>query len=253
VPRASWVHALDARTKIASVALLAGAAVAGRTVGSQVLLLLVLATSFAVARIPVAVLGRGLRGALWLLGFVAVANVGWSFLAARAGWAPGEGAVGRPADLVLLLLRLFNLLTLAGLFTSTTVPVDAAEAFERLLLPLRRLRLPVHELGFLLVLALSFVPILGQEARRLADCHRVKVGRARWRLGDRARAAVPLLVPLFLAALRRADDLAVALEARCFVPGAPRTTLAPGRFRAADLAALGAATAALAACAGMGP
>jgi energy-coupling factor transport system permease protein len=152
-------------------------------------------------------------------------------------------------ELVVLLLRLFDLLVLAAVFTATTVPVDAAEALQRLLQPLARLRLPVHEIGTLLVLSLSFIPIFLEEARHLAAAHRVKRGLGRWRFGDRLRAVVPLLVPLFLGVLRRADDLAVALDARCFVPGAPRTSLVPAHAGGAEVAVLVASAGVLAACA----
>ena len=106
------------------------------------------------------------------------------------------------------------------------------------LCPLRRLRLPVHDVGMLLGLALSFVPLFQREATALVDAHRTKRGGVRWGIADRARAAVPLLVPLFLAVLRRADDLAVALDARCYVPGAARTSLVPGRCGAVEWTAL---------------
>jgi len=189
-----------------------------------------------------------LRGAVWLLGFVAVANALWFVAVQRAGWASGEAAIARPDDLLLLLLRLFNLLALACIFTATTVPVDAAEGLERLARPLARLRIPVHELGLLLVLSLSFVPIFRAEAERLLDAHRLKLGTRRWGWWSRVRAVVPLVVPLFLAVLRRGDELAVALDARCFVPGARRTSLVPSRLGGIEVAALLTSAAALLFC-----
>jgi energy-coupling factor transport system permease protein len=242
------VHALDARAKLVAALLLVSAAVLGRTLASQALLLGLLVASFALARLPPGVLLRGARGALWLALFVAAANTGWFLVTRHASWATGEASIQQPLDLLLLLTRLFNLLLVAALVTATTVPVDAAEGLERLLRPLERLRIPVHELGFLLVLALSFVPLFWREARRLADGHRIKVGAARWSFLDRARAAVPLLVPLFLGVLRHADDLAVALDARGFVPGAPRTSLVAAHAGWREAAALGVGAAALVAC-----
>jgi energy-coupling factor transport system permease protein len=211
------------------------------------LLFAVLLGGFALARLPLGVLLRGARGALWLVLFVVAANAGWFLLARRTGWGGGEEAIGSPLELAVLVLRLVNLLAVAALTTATTVPVDAAEALERLLRPLGRLGIPVHELGFMFVLALSFVPLFGREARRLADAHRLKVGKARWGFRDRVRAAVPLLVPLFLGVLRRADELAVALDARCFVPAARRTSLLAPRATPADALALAVGGACLAA------
>jgi energy-coupling factor transport system permease protein len=121
------------------------------------------------------------------------------------------------------------------LFTSTTVPVDAAEALQFLLRPLARLRLPVQEVSLLLSLSLSFIPIFLDEASNLARAHRVKRGLSHWGWRHRMSAAVPLMVPLFLTVLRRSDDLAVAMESRCYVPGQPRTSLVPERVGTAEI------------------
>ena len=250
VPRESPVHRLDARFKLVSAALLGAAAVVSQRAAGELAVLVLLAATFSLSRLPARLVLRGVRGALWLLCFVAAANAGWLLVARRTGWAAGgEPVVAAAGELGLLLLRLFDLLLLAAVFNATTVPVDVAEALERLLRPLARLRLPVHEVGTLLVLSLSFIPVFLEEARHLAAAHRVKRGLGRWRFEDRLRAVVPLLVPLFLGVLRRADDLAVALDARCFVPGAPRTSLVPARTGASEVAALVATAGVLAACA----
>lgn len=249
MPRDSAVHRLDARAKLLVALLAAVGAIAASALWMQCLLALLLLAGFFAARLPWRLVLAGLRGAAWLVVFVAAANVGWALWLGHAGtWGGGETAVRVPADLALLLLRLFSLLLLAGLLTATTLPVDAAEALERLLRPLARVRVPVHELGFLLVLTLSFVPLFLREARSLSDAHRIKRGRARWTLLDRARALGPLTVPLFLAVFRRADELAVALDARCFVPGARRTAFVAGRLGWREWTAVSAAAAWCAAC-----
>jgi energy-coupling factor transport system permease protein len=228
VPRSSAIHALDAAAKLVCAILLAAAAVWGRSLTAQGCVAAVLLLCFGAARLPATLLLRALRGAAWLLAFLAVANLGWAELSRLVG-AGSEGAVTGGAELALLLSRILNLILVGVVFTATTVPVDLAEALERLLRPLGRVRLPVHELGVLLVLSLSFIPIFFDEARGLAAAHRIKTGRARWSWAHRARAAVPLLVPLFLSVVRRGDELAVAMDARCFVPGRPRTSLVPAR------------------------
>ena len=238
VPGSTPVHRLDARIKLIVGLAVASAAVVTSRLAAQAVLLVVLAGVFVAARLPLRLALRSVRGAAWLAGFVVLANLAWGWVAQRATWAAGEGTVVEPGELAGLALRLVNLLILATLVTATTVPLDAAEGVERLLQPLRRLRFPVHDLGMLLGLALSFVPLFQREATALVDAHRTKRGGVRWGILDRARAAIPLLVPLFLAVLRRGDDLAVALDARCYVPGAPRTSLVPGRCGAAEWTAL---------------
>lgn len=246
VPGATLVHRLDARVKLLVAMLLATAAVTSARWVVQVALLVGLCTVFVGARLPLRLALRSLRGAAWLAGFVVAANIGWAWIARRAAWAAGEGALADADGLAGLALRLVNLLLLASLVTATTVPLDAAEAVERLLRPLRRLRVPVHDLGMLLGLALSFVPLFQREATALVDAHRTKRGGVRWGIVDRMRAVIPLLVPLFLAVLRRADDVAIALDARCYRPGARRTSLVPGRCGAVEWTALAAGAATLA-------
>jgi len=233
---------LDARAKLIASTLVATAAVLATTPVAHASIACVLAIAFVAARLPPRLVWDGVRAALWLVLFVVIANVGWDLVLRRVPeWAAGEGAARTPAALALVVARLVELMLLALVFTATTVPVDAAEAVERVLRPLGRLRVPVHEVGPLLVLSLGFVPLFAGEARALAAAHRMKVGRARWTLADRARSLAPLVVPLFLAVVRRADELAVALDARCFVPGAPRTSLTPGRWGRVETAAVGVA------------
>lgn len=240
---------MDAGVKILSAGALASASLWTGRWEAQAAFVALLGALFALARLPRRLLWQAGRSAAWLLLFVAVANGAWALVVRQAEWAGGEATVARTSELGSLVLRLFTLLLLAVLFTSTTVPVDAAEALERLLRPLRRLRLPVHELGMLLVLSLSFIPIFWREARSLSDAHRMKRGIARWRRRDRLRAVIPLVVPLFLGVLRRADELAVALDSRGFVPGAERTSIVPVRFAAPEALALAVALAAAVAAA----
>jgi energy-coupling factor transport system permease protein len=237
VPRSSTIHALDAAAKVVCALLLAAAAVWGHSLTAQGCVAAVLLLGFVAARLPAQLFLRALRGAAWLLAFLAVANLGWAQLSRVVG-AGSEATVTGGAELALLLSRIVNLILVGVVFTATTVPVDLAEALERLLRPLGRVRVPVHELGVLLVLALSFIPIFFDEARSLAAAHRIKTGRARWNWGHRVRAAVPLLVPLFLSVVRRGDELAVAMDARCFVPGRPRTSLVPGRTGGREIGCL---------------
>ena len=240
VPGDSPLHRLDARAKLVAALCIASAAVAAAGAPAQALVGVLLATGFLAARLPVRLVLSALRGVAWILVFVVVANLAWGrVLAHHAGWGAAESSLRTPFEFVALVGRLLNLIVLAVLVTATTVPVDAAEGLERLLRPLARVRVPVHELGTLLVLTLSFVPLFLREARGLGDAHRVKMGRARWSVLDRARAVVPLTVPLFLAVVRRADELAIALDARCFVPGVRRSTYVASHFGRREAIALG--------------
>jgi energy-coupling factor transport system permease protein len=241
------VHRLDGRVKLLAALFLAESTVVASELPVQAALAVLLLAIFACARLGPGLLWRGLRGALWLLGFVAVANALWFLAVQRTSWANGEAAIARPDQLALLLVRLFNLLVLACIHRDDRAGRCGGRP-RAPAAPLARLRIPIHELGLLLVLSLSFVPIFQREAERLLDAHRLKLGTRRWGWWARLRAVVPLVVPLFLAVLRRADELAVALDARCFVPGAKRTSLVPSRLGGIEIAALATSAAALAVC-----
>jgi energy-coupling factor transport system permease protein len=235
----SVLHALDPRTKLAAVLLLTLCIVWASEPWPQGAIAFLLALGFWRAQLQPRLLGRALRGVAWLLACVALVNLAWGWVVRQSGWALGPASVQSLADLAVLLLRLLNLMLLGVLFTATTVPVDAAEAIERLLRPLSRLRIPVHEISLLLVLSLSFIPIFLDEAQALVRAHRVKVGGVRWGWRARARAVVPLLVPLFLSVQRRADELGVAMDARCYSPRRRRTSLHVSRFARRDAGVLG--------------
>lgn len=232
VARRSQLHDLDAAVKLGSAVCLATASVWSPRLDVQLALAALLLGAFALARLPLRLAVQALRGAAWLLAFVVLANLGWAVLGGARAATPPLG------EMLLLLLRLLDLVLLGVVFTATTVPVDLAHGLQRLLRPLRRLHLPVQELGFLLVLALSFVPIFFSEARDLVAAHRSKSGGTRWGWRHRLGAVVPLAVPLFLGVLRRADDLAVALDARCFVPGRARSAFVPPRLGAPEIGSL---------------
>ena len=232
------VHRLDARAKLIAAFLLAVAVVWSRNAPAQLIVCVVLILASFVARLPRAVVGRTLWGAVWLILFVVAANALWFYLATQVSWASKPVGVHSLNEFATLLARLINLLLLAVLFTSTTVPVDAAEALQSLLRPLQRLRLPVHEVSLLLSLSLSFIPIFLDEARNLSRAHRMKRGLARWNWRHRMSAVVPLMVPLFLTVLRRSDDLAVAMESRCYAPGQHRTSLVAHRTGVSEVVLL---------------
>ena len=229
------VHRLDARAKLVAAFLLAVGVVWSHDLQAQFVVSVCLLLACVGARLPRPVLVRTFLGATWLILFVVAANALWFWLAGQVSWASKPVGVASLAEFGTLLARLVNLLLLAVLFTSTTVPVDAAEGLQSLLRPLARLRVPVHEVALLLSLSLSFIPIFLEEARNLVRAHRVKRGLARWGWRHRLSAAVPLMVPLFLSVLRRSDDLALAMESRCYAPGQPRSSLVPHRTGAPEM------------------
>ncbi|MGI6316700.1 MAG: energy-coupling factor transporter transmembrane component T family protein [Christensenellales bacterium] len=131
--------------------------------------------------------------------------------------------------------RLALLVMGSQLLTLTTSPLALTDAIETMLRPLKRLRFPVHELAMMMSIALRFIPILLDEAQRIIQAQKSR--GADFETGNlfrRARALVPLLVPLFVSAFRRADELAIAMEARCYRGDVGRTRMKELRFTGID-------------------
>lgn len=139
-----------------------------------------------------------------------------------------------------IFLRLSLLILLASLLTYTTSPIRLAAGLESLMSPFRRVGLPAHELAMMMTIAMRFVPTLLQEAEVIIKAQRSRGAGFAARSGPAGWAAgmLPLFVPLFAGALRRAEDLAVAMEARCYRGGANRTRMMELKLSRADFAAL---------------
>ena len=136
-------------------------------------------------------------------------------------------------------MRLVLLILLSTLLTLTTSPLRLTDGLEALLSPLRRFRVPVHELSMMMTIALRFVPTLLEELDRIMKAQKARgADFERGNIMQRLRAVVPVLVPLFLSAFRRADELALAMEARCYRGGEGRTQMKELRMERLDYAAI---------------
>ncbi len=251
LPRESPVHRLDPRTKMGAVALLTVTIFLVRDFAGYGLLALFLAAVVALAQIPYGYLLRGLRPVLFLLALTVVLNVFFS-------GASGGPVLFRVGPLVatqqgvlraaFVGCRLVALILVTSLLTYTTSPVDLTDGMERFLRPFRRLGVPGHELAMMMTIALRFIPTLLEETEKI-----MKAQMARGAVFDRggvlqrARALVPVLVPLFVSAFRRAEELGLAMEARCYRGGEHRTRMKQLRLRVRDGVALGVTAAAAAA------
>jgi len=254
VPVESPVHRLDPRTKIlAALALVAGTFAIGTFAGLAVLTVF-LAAAIAAGRIAPGYVVRGLRPVFWLLAIAVALQV----LFGEGGGHP----VFRRGPLVVtrenLLLgafygyRVVLLVVATTLMMFTTSPVELTDGMERLLRPFRRAGVPAHELALMMTIALRFIPTLLEETEKIMKAQMARGAEfSQGSLVRRARALVPLLVPLFVGAFRRADALALAMEARCYRGGEHRTRMRQLEMRRADYVAL--AVVAVAIAVALGP
>lgn len=226
-PADSFIHRLDPRLKIIGVMVYIIAAFFVRTyIGMAVLLGLLIAV-VAASRLPVRLILRGMKAIYVLLFITFIFN---AFLSGGQTeifklWIFRLTTEGLQRA-VFMAIRLMLLITGASILTLTTTPISLTDGIERLLSPLARLRFPAHEVAMMMTIALRFIPTLMEETDRI-----IKAQSARGASFDegglikRAKAVVPLLVPLFVSAFRRADELAMAMEARCYSGGEGRTRL----------------------------
>src|SRR5256712_4919627 len=228
IPRESPVHRLDPRSKIAAVTVLTVAVFVVRDFSGYGLLTLFLLGVVLASQIPLGYLLRGLRPVLFLLLMTLVLNVFFSGIqGGTVLFQLGPVVATREAVLraVFIGYRLVALVLVTSLLTFTTSPVQLTDGIERILRPFRRLGVPAHELAIKLTNVLRFCPTLLEETEKIMKAQMAR--GAEFEHGNilrRARALVPVLVPLFVSAFRRADELALAMEARCYCGGG-----APGR------------------------
>lgn len=135
-------------------------------------------------------------------------------------------------------LRIGILIVLANILTLTTSPMSLTDAFERFLTPFKRIGIPAHEIAMMLSISLRFIPILLSEVERIRKAQISRGCRFDGNIIEKIRSIVPLIVPLFLSTFRRANDLALAMDARCYRGSVERTSYEVLRFRRADLLAL---------------
>ncbi len=254
IPVASPVHRLDPRAKLVAFALLVVAATLASGYASSLLMLLVV---FALVRLARLSLRYVLSAVLPILPFLAVlallqllfyksaygASVGRVFL----DWGPLQVSAASVRAVAVTAARFVVLIGLASLLTSVTSASELTQGVERLLRPLRRVGLPADQLALVGALALRFLPILGETLETIGQAQasrEVRPARAgRWRLAANARRLGALVVPLFVDAFRRAEELSLAMQARCYQGGAGRTHLNELELRAVDGVAMLAAAA----------
>jgi energy-coupling factor transport system permease protein len=232
IPTGSAVHRLDPRAKILATAFLV-LAVSFNTsiIANGLFLALTLAIALA-ARISLRYLLRGLIMALPVLVFIFFMQalfLGWNEPAGAIYVQWGWVRITRNSThlMVISLLRIISFIFLTSLVTMTSTTTELTHGVELLLEPFRRFGVPSHELALMFTIALRFVPTLAEELERIMKAQASRGGEFGavriWRPDRLARSYLPLIVPLFLSAFRRAEELVLAMEARCYVSGAART------------------------------
>ena len=239
-PGNSPVHRLDPRTKLICVVLYIVALFLASWFFTYAIMFLVLAGSVAISRVPPKSILRGMKPILFIVVFTAVLNLFytpgntvlthfWIFTITLEG-------VYRAFFMV---IRIMMLIAGTFLLTYTTSPILLTDGLESLLNPLKKIKVPVHELAMMMSIALRFIPTLIEETDKIMSAQRARgADFESGNLIQRAKALLPLLVPLFISAFRRADELATAMECRCYHGGEGRTRLRQLKYKTADYVTL---------------
>ena len=234
----SVIHRLDPRVKLVATLVYIISIFVVNNIPGYAFVAAFLGICIALSHVPFKFIVKGLKPVMIIL-FITIAfnmlltpgEILWKFgilKISREGLKAGAT----------MALRLTLLITGSSLMTLTTTPNNLTDGMERLLRPLSRIKVPVHEIAMMMSIALRFIPILLEETDIIMKAQMAR--GADFESGNifrRAKALVPLLVPLFVSAFRRANDLAMAMEARCYRGGEGRTKMKPLKYNGRDYAA----------------
>ena len=233
-------HKLDPRTKILMVVLYIVALFCAQGILTYAIMGLCLALCVRISKVGVKQLVKGLKPVLFIILFTGILNlfftpgerylVEWGFL--RISDTGLKNAIFMVLRIMLLIMGTF-------LMTYTTSPISLTDGLERLLGGLKKVHVPVHELAMMMSIALRFIPTLIEETDKIMCAQRARgADFDSGNLIQKAKAMIPILVPLFISAFRRADELATAMECRCYHGGEGRTKLHVLKYESRDYVAL---------------
>ena len=240
-PGNSVVHKLDPRTKLVMLVVYIVALFLAVSWVSYGVMLLFLVSCIAISKIPVKSIFRGMKPLVMILIFTGVLNIfftdGETVLVSF--WVITitlEGVVRA----FFMMIRILMLISGTFLLTYTTSPIALTDGLESLLGPLKKIKLPVHELAMMMCIALRLIPTLIEETDKIMSAQKARgADFETGSLMQRVKALVPILVPLFISAFRRADELATAMECRCYQGGEGRTKMKLLRYHRNDFTAFG--------------
>lgn len=235
-PAESAIHKLDPRVKLFTTLIYIIALFCFRGIAGFLIITAALAASIYISKVPFKFMVKGLKAIVILLVITGIFNllftpgdtVYWS-------WGPLKLTDTGISNAVLMVVRLIYLILGTSLMTLTTTPNQLTDGLEKSLGPLNRLHGSVHAIAMMMSIALRFIPILIEETDKIMKAQMAR--GADFESGNlikKAKNMIPLLIPLFVSAFRRADDLAMAMEARCYSGGEGRTKMKPLKYGKAD-------------------
>ena len=235
-PAGSILHRLDPRVKLVSTLLYLISLFLFRSIPGYIVATLFLAGVIRASKVPFKHIVKGLKPIIMLLMITVIFNLfltrdgavlfhKWIFTVTEGGLRTA----------VYMAVRLIYLIIGSSLMTFTTTPNELTDGIEKLLYPLNKLHVPVHEVAMMMSIALRFIPILLEETDKIMKAQAARgADLESGNIIQKAKSMIPILVPLFVSAFRRANDLAMAMEARCYRGGEGRTKMKPLCYQTRD-------------------
>lgn len=239
-PAESAVHRLDPRVKVVAVLVYLISLFVFSSFTGYIVVTLFLVSVIMLSRVPLSYIIKGLRPILILLLFTAFFNIFWTKGDIAFQWRFITVTWQGLSKGLFMAMRLIYLIIGSSMLTYTTTPNQLTDAIESLLKPLEKLHVPVHDFAMMMSLALRFIPILLDEANRIINAQSARgADFEEGNLWQRMKAMISILIPLLVSSVRRAYDLAMAMESRCYHGGTGRTRMKPLKYGAADYIAYG--------------
>lgn len=237
-PSNSMLHRLDPRTKLMGTILFIVSLFIGRSIFSYIVATVFLAMLIKVSKVPLKFILKGLKPVFAILIF----SIGINMF-----FTPGDPLVHFGfltitkqglSQAIFMAIRLVYLIIGSSLMTFTTTPTALTDGLERLFAFLKIFKVPVHEVAMMMSIALRFIPILTEELDKIMKAQSARgADFQRGSLMDKIKSLIPIMVPLFVSAIRRSGDLAMAMEARCYRGGTGRTKMKPLVYKKEDVIA----------------
>lgn len=231
----SKVHKLDPRVKLFGTVAYMVALFATNNIYGYILAGIYLAVTIKLSKVPFKFITKGLKTIVLIMAFSVIFSIffveGDIILDLKFCTITAQGVV----NAIRVVVRLIMLVMGASILTYTTTPTDIADGLEKAFSPLKWIKVPVHEMSMMISIAFRFIPILVEETNKIMKAQMAR--GADFESGGiikKAKAVVPLIVPLIISSIRRAVDLATAMEARCYRGGSGRTKMKPLKYRKSD-------------------
>lgn len=234
-PKKSPLHATDPRLKICLLVYAIVLLFAAGNFASLALAVVYIGLGMAFSKIPCKLYWKSLKPIWFLVAFTGILNIFYG--AGEPLWKFGifQITLNGIYNAIFVSVRIIALILASSVLTFTTSPTQLTDAIERLLKPLAKLRVPVHEFAMMMTIALRFVPTLLEETDKIMAAQKARgADMESGGITQRIRALVPVLIPLFVSAFRRAFDLATAMESRCYHGGEGRTKMKQLHFGQGD-------------------